>query len=190
MRNNKKTLAVVISSTREGRFAPTVAKWFVGWARRDEELEVDVIDLAEISLPAVYPQEFSASAKAYAKRIDAADAFVVVVPEYNHGYPASLKQAIDFAHSEWNAKPVGFVSYGGRSGGIRAVEQLRQVFAELHCVTVRSGVSLHNAWQCFDDDGAPCEPDGIEEAARVMLDEIKWWADAVSAARQIRPFPA
>ncbi len=68
---------------------------------------------------------------------------VVVTPEYNHGYPASLKQAIDIPHAEWQRKAVGFVSYGGLAGGMRAVEQLRQVFAELHCTTVRETVSFH-----------------------------------------------
>ncbi len=71
-----------------------------------------------------------------------ADAFLVVTPEYNHGYPAALKELIDSVYEPWHAKPVAFVSYGGASGGIRAVEQLRQVFAELHAVTLRDGVQL------------------------------------------------
>lgn len=90
-------------------------------------MALDVIDLADFDLPAVYPRQPGPAAKAFIKRIGRADAFVVVTPEYNHGYPASVKQAIDLPHAEWQRKPVGFVSYGGLAGGVRAVEQLRQV---------------------------------------------------------------
>ena len=130
-------LAVIVGSTREGRFAPTVANWFVDQARTRADIDIDVIDLADARPAAVYPASARDAVDAYAERIDRADGFVVVTPEYNHGYPASLKQAIDLAHHEWRAKPVAFVSYGGMAGGLRAVEQLRQVFAELHATTVR-----------------------------------------------------
>jgi NAD(P)H-dependent FMN reductase len=85
---------------------------------------------------------------------------VVVTPEYNHGYTAALKQLIDAVKAEWVAKPVGFVSYGGVSGGLRAVEQLRLVFAELHAVTIRDGVSFAMAWNRFDEAGEPVDPRG------------------------------
>ena len=74
---------------------------------------------------------------------------MIVTPEYNHSFPASLKNTIDWFDSEWHAKPVGFVSYGGMAGGQRAVEHLRQVFAELHAVTVRDTLSFHMAWERF-----------------------------------------
>src|SRR3712207_2840161 len=106
-------VAVIVGSTREGRFGPVVAKWFVGQAQQRADMAIDVIDLADIDAPAVYPQHPSVAIEAYLARIDRADAFVVVTPEYNHGYPASLKQAIDLAYREWRAKPVAFVSYGG-----------------------------------------------------------------------------
>ena len=88
-------------------------------------------------------------------RLAAADAFVVVTPEYNHSYPAPVKTLIDWHFTEWQAKPVGFVSYGGMSGGLRAVEHLRGVFAELHAVTVRDTVSFHGAWDRFGPDAPP-----------------------------------
>jgi NAD(P)H-dependent FMN reductase len=115
---------------------------------------------------------------------------VVVTPEYNHGYPASLKQAIDLGGREWWAKPVAFVSYGGISGGLRAVEQLRQVFAELHAVTVRDTVSFHGAHGCFDDSGSPRDPSGRNAAAKTMLDQLAWWAYALRDARAVRPYAA
>jgi NAD(P)H-dependent FMN reductase len=181
---------VIIGSTREGRFGPTVARWFAGVAGRRPDVRVDLIDLAEANLPAVYPRQPDPTTRAFIERVEVADAFVVVTPEYNHGYPASLKQAIDLPHRQWRAKPVGFVSYGGMSGGFRAVEQLRQVFAELHAVTMRDTVSFHNFWDGFDPDGQPLDRAGAEAAATAMLDQLVWWALALRAARTARPYAA
>lgn len=182
-------VAVIVGSTREGRFGPTVARWFTAQARQRDDMAVDVIDLADAGLPAVFPAEPGDAVRAYTRRIDAADAFVVVTPEYNHGYPASLKQAIDLAHDEWHAKPVAFVSYGGMAGGLRSVEQLRQVFAELHATTVRDTVSFHQAWAQFDADGQPRDP-ASGNAAKRMLDQLAWWARALRDARARDPYAA
>ena len=98
-----------------------------------------------------------------------ADAFVVVTPEYNHGYPAPLKELIDSVNAEWQAKPVAFVSYGGVSGGLRAVEQLRLVFAELHAVTIRDSVSFPGAWEQFDESGVLRNPERLTEIWTLCL---------------------
>lgn len=183
-------LALIVGSTREGRFGATVGRWFAAEARRRPDIELEVLDLADVDLPAVHPRSATPAVDAFAERIDRADAFVVVTPEYNHGYPASLKHAIDLVHDEWQAKPVGFVSYGGISGGLRAVEQLRQVFAELHATTVRDSVVFPMVWNLFDDDGRPYAPEGCSAAAKVMLDQLAWWAAALRTARTERPYAA
>jgi NAD(P)H-dependent FMN reductase len=176
-------LAVIVGSNREGRFGGTVADWIVGQARQRDDLTIDVIDLAAVDLPMVYPQHPGPAVQDYIGRIDDADAFVVVTPEYNHGYPAALKQAIDLPRSEWRRKPVAFVSYGGVGGGLRAVEQLRGVFAELHAVTMRDSVSFHMAWELFDDSGTLRQPARSNAAATTMLDHLTWWAAALRTAR-------
>ena len=176
-------LAVIVGSTREGRFGHRVGAWAAAEARQRPEWLVDVIDLADIDLPAVLPARHSPEIADYADRIGRADGFVVVTPEYNHSYPASLKQAIDVVHSPWRRKPVGFVSYGGLSGGLRAVEHLRPVFAELHATTIRETVSLHRFPELFDEAGALRDPAGPAAAAKVMLDDLAWWATALRAAR-------
>ncbi len=177
-------VAVIIGSTREGRFGDTVARWFASVLRRRLDMDLDLIDLADVALPAVYPSRPDARAESYIQRIGGADAFVVVTPEYNHGYPASLKQAIDLPRGEWGRKAVAFVSYGGMSGGLRAVEQLRQVFAELHAVTVRDTVSFHHVWGLFDDDGEPIDVARCTAAAAAMLDQLAWWGSALRRARR------
>lgn len=190
-------LGVIVGSIREGRFAPVVTRWFVGRAEQRRDLTVDVIDLAEGPQAAARQahsppagEDNSEEDGGFAARVSAADAFVVVTPEYNHAYPGSLKLAIDSAHREWHAKPVGFVCYGGVSGGLRAVERLRAVFAELHAVTIRETVSFHMAAAQFDEHGRPREPEAVNEAARVLLDQLGWWAHTLRNARAARPYPA
>jgi NAD(P)H-dependent FMN reductase len=188
-------VAVIVGSVREGRFGPVVADWLAGVAGEQGGFEVDVVDLAEPDLPLAFPAFGTTPAAAIvaevgkvAPRLAAADAFVVVTPEYNHSYPASLKNAIDWHRDEWQAKPVAFVSYGGMSGGLRAVEHLRAVFAELHAVTIRETVSFHGAHTRFGPDGLP-KDDGAAVAAKAMLGQLAWWARSLTEAKAVRPYP-
>ncbi|MET9544894.1 NAD(P)H-dependent oxidoreductase [Streptomyces sp. NPDC006627] len=189
-RGERLKVAVIVASTREGRFAPTVARWFTGLVSRRDDLDVDVIDLAEARLPDGLSEQRGPEVAGITPRLEAADAFVVVTPEYNHSFPATLKTAIDWHYAEWRAKPVGFVSYGGMAGGLRAVEQLRQVFAELHAVTVRDTVSFHGVWSCFDESGKLSDPTGPESAAKTMLDQLAWWGHTLRDGKTVRPYAA
>lgn len=173
-------IAVIIGSTREGRFGPIVADWFRDQAAAHPEIVPDLVDLAD----------FEGHGPDLADRLGAADGFVVVTPEYNHSYPAALKQAIDSVHAQWQAKPVAFVSYGGISGGLRAVEHLRPVFAELHTVTIRETVSFAGAWSLFDESGRLRDPSAAEAAAKLQLDQLLWWARALRQARDAHPYAA
>jgi len=164
-----------------------VARWFVEQAV-ERDLKIDLIDLREI--PLSLGLEATDDVRAFAARIDVADAVVMITPEYNHGYPATLKLAIDSVREEWYAKPVGFVSYGGLSGGLRAIEQLRLVCAELHMVSLRDSVSLHNARGQFDQNGRLRQPDAANAAAARLLDRLIWWAAALREARAARPYGA
>jgi NAD(P)H-dependent FMN reductase len=182
------SVAVIIGSTREGRVGDAVAGWFSGQARRRADIEVSVIDLADFEFPNSYPDAVTPQMAEFTGRIDRADAFVIVTPEYNRSFPASLKQAIDFAYDEWQAKPVGFVSYGHRSEGMYAVEQLRSVFTELHTVTMRNGVGFNLLDGGFDDSGRPRDPEGPEPAVTTLLDQLSWWGYALRDARANRRY--
>ncbi|WP_333737466.1 NADPH-dependent FMN reductase [Streptomyces sp. IBSBF 2806] len=186
--------AVIIGSTRDGRFGPVVADWIAGHIAQREDMAADLVDLVETPLPTVFPafgqapsDEVVAQLGAVSPRLARADAFVIVTPEYNHSFPASLKNAVDWHNEQWHAKPVGFVSYGGLSGGLRAVEQLRVVLAELHAVTIRNTVSFHNYGEVFGADGRPTDP-GCDVAAKAMLDQLTWWGQALRDARRVRPY--
>ncbi|MFE2043497.1 NADPH-dependent FMN reductase [Streptomyces sp. NPDC059477] len=181
---------VVVGSNRHGRFGPVVADWLLDRIHAHEELSPQVVDVAEVPLPMTMnptPQATAALADV-TPRLAAADAFVVLTPEYNHSFPAGLKNLIDWHYGEWRAKPVALVSYGGRSGGLRAVEQLRQVFAELHAVTLRDTVSFHHAGAAFDDAGRLKDPATSDAAAKAMLDQLVWWGRTLKEGRERRPY--
>ncbi|MEU3183184.1 NAD(P)H-dependent oxidoreductase [Streptomyces sp. NPDC006923] len=185
-------LAVILGSNREGRFGPVIADWFLSRTAERTDFTTELIDLAGTDLPTALSFDPGPAVRAelakVTSRLADADAFVLLTPEYNHSFPAGVKSLIDWHYSEWQAKPVGFVSYGGISGGLRAVEQLRQVFAELHAVTVRDTVSFQNARATFDDGGRPKDPTGCDAAAKAMLDQLAWWGLALREAKTIRPY--
>ncbi|MBY8872365.1 NAD(P)H-dependent oxidoreductase [Micromonospora sp. PLK6-60] len=177
-------LAVIVGSTREGRLGDRVVRWFVDQARRRDDLAVSVVDLAGYDFPVRYPAEPTPAIRSFVGQVGRAEAFVLVTPEYNHSFPASLKQAIDYAYDEWQAKPVGFVSYGCRSVGRYAVDQLRTVFTALHAVTVRDTVGVD---LLADPPGAQAQ-EQLRQDARVLLDELCWWGLALREGRAARPY--
>ena len=156
-----------------------MASWVADRAREHGAFEVEVTDLAEIEIPLVLPSESPkmagdayprpAGMAACTARLAAADAFVLVTPEYNHSYPASLKAAIDWHFTQWKAKPVAFVSYGGAAGGRHAVLHLENVLTELHAVTIREGLAFPSYWANFEH-GQPLDPQA-PEYAKVMLEQ-------------------
>jgi NAD(P)H-dependent FMN reductase len=169
-------VGIVYGSTRPGRFCDTVARWAAAQIAARGNFALEIIDPA------------SSDSATLKQQIAACDAFVVVTPEYNHGYPAPLKALIDSIGAEWHAKPVAFISYGGISGGLRAVEQLRLVFAELHAVTIRDSVSFAGAWEQFDSNGSLRNPERAERSLDAMLRRLHWWAIALAHARGIWPY--
>lgn len=180
-------LTIILGSAREGRYCDTVFRWVLAEIGSSTDFVVDVIDPASLDLGSLGRGNGGESVAALRQRIDEADAFLVVTPEYNHGYPAALKAVIDSAYIEWQAKPVAFISYGGISGGLRAVEQLRLVFAELHAVTLRDSVSFPIPWRRFGANGLA---DAHEErkALDMLLARLLWWSHTLRRARLAAPY--
>ncbi len=176
-------LAVIYGSHRQGRRCDTVAAWIEAQIDADGRFRRARIDPAQLDLPPWHPNGNGHGVAALRRQIGAADGFVVVTPEYNHGYPAALKHLVDCADDEWRIKPVAFVSYGGRSGGRHAVEQLRQVFSSLGAITVPETVAFDQVWQRFDGDGRLLDPDGWQAAANVLLDRLEGWSQLLQRAR-------
>ena len=183
-------LTIIIGSTRPGRSGAAIAKWFAARAKDHGGFDVAVVDLAEIGLPLLdepnHPrlrQYTRQHAKDWSAIIDAADAFVFVTPEYNNGYPAALKNAIDYLHHEWRNKPVGFVSYGGVAAGTRAVQQLKQVVTALRMLPVYDSVNIPFHAQFFTG-GVFRSNEVMDKASDTMLDEL---VRTEAALRPLRP---
>jgi NAD(P)H-dependent FMN reductase len=172
-------LLVIIGSTRPGRAGAPIAEWFIGRAKDHGGFDVNVADLAEINLPLLdepnHPrlrQYQNQHTKDWSAIVEAADAIVIVTPEYNYGYPAAVKNAIDYLHKEWAYKPVGFVSYGGIAAGTRAVQQLKQVVTTLRMLPVFESVNIPFHTQFIDEDDVVRANEIMEQAADAMLDEL------------------
>ncbi|HET9801648.1 MAG TPA: NAD(P)H-dependent oxidoreductase [Candidatus Acidoferrum sp.] len=187
--NHKLKIAVIYGSTRAGRLCDKIASWAAAQISARPEFELDLVDPASQSA-AHNPSGHAIAPEWLSLHLGEADAFLVVTPEYNHGYPAALKSLIDSAGPEWHAKPVAFVSYGGISGGIRAAEQLRQVFAEMHAVTIRDSVTFSMAWEQFDEAGQLKHPARAERQMKTVLNRLAWWATALREARNKTPYAA
>jgi NAD(P)H-dependent FMN reductase len=173
------TLMIVIASTRPGRIGLPVAQWFEAQAREHGAFEIEVADLAEIDLPFMdepaHPrlkQYTKAHTRRWSAQVEAADAFAFVMPEYNYGFTAPLKNAIDFLHDEWKYKPVGLVSYGGVSAGTRAAQMLKQVVTTLKMTPLPEAVSIPFVSQFVDDDGVIQPNPTMQQSASAMLDEL------------------
>jgi NAD(P)H-dependent FMN reductase len=188
---------IVIASTRPGRAGLPVGQWIEHEARLNGGFEVVVTDLAELNLPFLdepnHPrlhQYTHQHTKDWSAKVDACDAFIFVTPEYNHSMNAPLKNALDYLCQEWQYKPVAFVSYGGVSGGTRAVQVIKQVVAALKMVAVYEAVNIPFVHQYIDEERnfQPSEP--AQRAVPVMLNELHRWAVALKPMRTHTAHPA
>jgi len=182
---------LIIASTRPGRLAPTVAHWFTDSVKAEADRrgwDFDVADLAEIALPFLDEPEHPSAGnyvhehtRAWSHRVAAADAFVVVTPEYNYGMPAVLKNALDFLYHEWAWKPVAFISYGNTSAGTRSVQMTKQVVTTLRMVPIGATIALRIA-DAFSGQHVDSNPD-LDQAASQLFDEL---TRVATTLRQLR----
>ncbi len=172
---------IINGSVREGRRADTVQAWVVGVLNQDTELMLDVVDLKELDLPffneALNPSDANGQFKnpkgtAWAARVAAADAFLFITPEYNHGPSAVLKNAIDWVYDGWLNKPIGFVSYGGVAGGTRAVQQLLQNVLHVKMFPISANVAIPNISTAFDEHVKPNFP-SLDDNLHKSVADIK-----------------
>lgn len=183
-------LKIILASTRQGRKGPAVAQWITSVAKADTRFETELVDLKEVNLPFLdepnHPrlrQYTHAHTKAWSALIDGADAFIFVMPEYNYGYCAPLKNALDFVFWEWHHKPVGLVSYGGVSGGLRGTQLLKPVLTALQ-LTIAGEMPIPFFAKFIDDAGVFKPNDVLEKAAPKMLDGLAKWAEVLGPLRE------
>lgn len=185
-------LQVITASTRPSRRGPLVAAWFGEQARNYGKFNVEMIDLAEMNLPVFdepnHPrkQEYvHEHTKAWSETIQRGDAFVFVTPEYNYVTPSSLLNAITYLHNEWSYKPLGYVTYGGVSGGSRGAQVTRQVMLAFKTMSIPQAVTIPFFSKHISEDGKSFDPGEVQEKASVaMLDELLKWAEALKPMRE------
>lgn len=196
MEENTLNLLVILGSNRPGRIGERVAEWVLKSLEAFPQFTVDFADLGQmdlgLSLSANHPRTgiYEGGARELASKLDDADVFIIVTPEYNHGYPAILKHAIDSIYAEWFAKAGAIVSYGAASAGLRASEQLRQVMAELRTHITRNGIALSGASQKIDETGTWVSTEDMVPAFKSVVDELYWWGSALKTARLTAAYPA
>jgi NAD(P)H-dependent FMN reductase len=187
-------IAVILGSTRPGRFADKPGRWIFDEVKKRKGVTAELLDLRDYPMPyydqpaspAWLPEGFGPDVvKAWTHKIAEADGFIMIAPEYNRGYTAVLKNALDWVYKDWNNKPVGFLAYGS-VGGARAVEQLRLVAIELQMAPVRQGVhlpvdlflALREAETVEASRFAP-----VQQQADTMIDQVLLWAEAMKSVR-------
>lgn len=187
---------VIVGSTRQNRLSEKPAQWIYEHAKTKPDLEVELLDLRDYQLPLVdepiAPLHLQAKysderVQRWSNKIAEADGYIVVSPEYNHGYPAVLKNAFDVLYPEWNNKAIGFVSYG-TLGGARVVEQLKQVAVELQMAPIQRALHVPGpilAALMKPQEGEPSNPFApITWLADGFLEQLLWWAQALKVARE------
>jgi len=190
----KLKIKIIIGSTRQNRFSDKPAEWIFQEAKDRKEVEAEILDLRDFPMPfysepvspAKSPGQYGNEVvERWAGKIKEGDGFLIVAPEYNHGYPAVLKNALDHLYLEWNNKPIGFISYGG-VGGARAVEQLRQVVIELSMMPIRDSIHILAFWDLLDEQGNLKENAFVplKKKADNFLNQMVRWTVILKKARE------
>ena len=186
-------LNVVVCSTRPGRVGLSIGRWLDAYAKAHGGFEVELVDLADFALPVFDEPEHPRleryvhdHTRRWSRSVDAADAFVFVMPEYNHAPPAAWLNAMTFLVREWQYKPVAFVSYGAASGGVRGVQIARQIVTTFRMVPILEGIALPWVARQFED-GRLTVPEDTAVAGQAMLGELLRWARLLPALRTPRP---
>lgn len=186
-------LKIITSTTRPGRKGVLVANWITALARQTGKFNVELLDLAVINLPLMdepnhprlgqYQHEHT---KRWSATINAADAFIIVLSEYNFGFPAPIKNAIDYLFREWMYKPVAFVSYGGISGGLRSTQMLKQVVSALHMMPLTDAVSIPFFFKFINDKNEFNPEEIILTSAQTVLAELERYCEASKILRGVK----
>jgi NAD(P)H-dependent FMN reductase len=183
-------LMIVLGSVRRGRVGLPIAEWALRRAEIDGRFHIDFVDLADLALPFMdepnhprlrqYTRDYT---KEWSSRVDAADAFLFVFPEYNHSYSPAIKNAIDYLHAEWARKPIGFINWGGNSGGTRAQAALRPVVASLGMVMTQGNIEINMPWDQIE--GSVFDP--TEQQSAVLQAQFDDMLTLIAALRSPRP---
>ena len=183
-------IGIITGSTRQNRKSLKIATKLKKWADKRGDAEYELVDLADFNLPmynepiaALYSQDYQApEARSWSEKIDSLDGFIFVVPEYNHGIPSVLKNAIDYLYHEYTDKVAGIVSYGSL-GGTRAAESLRLILAGFQIATISTSLSLSIRTD-FDSEEQFTPADLHEGIFNKLVDRLLSWGEPLKIIRE------
>ncbi len=182
-------IAVILGSTRPQRAGKGIAQWFMKQTESYSDAQFDLIDLQEVNLPfldepvpPLMQQYQNEHTKQWSKTISSYDGYIVITPEYNHSFPAVLKNAFDYIYHEWAKKPMAIVSYGASAGGARAAEQLRLVAIELQMAPIREQILIPQVWSAVEN--GVVKADHLLGDLPKMMNEMIWWANTLKKGRE------
>lgn len=183
-------LKIITSTTREGRKGTSIAAWITERAKQVENFNVELLDLAQLNLPLMdepnhprlqqYQHEHT---KKWSETISSADGFIIVLAEYNYSFPAPIKNAIDYLFNEWKYKPVGLVSYGGVSAGLRASQMIKQVLTAVSMMPLAEQVAIPFFPKFINDEEQFVPDEMIGNSAGIMLHQLEKWMAALKPMR-------
>jgi NAD(P)H-dependent FMN reductase len=187
-------ISVIVGSTREGRFSEKPARWILQHLKQRDDVDARLLDLRDFPMP-FFDQPLTPAmpgrpafehevVRKWTAAIAQSDGFVFVTPEYNFGPAAVLKNAIDWVYPEWHRKPASFVSYGS-AGGVRSVQQLREIMIELQIAPIRSAVHIPVAtlWAHYKGGDVDAGLAELAGPATNMIDDLLWWTETLKTAR-------
>jgi NAD(P)H-dependent FMN reductase len=180
-------IAVLLGTVREGRQSEHVAR-FILQRLKARSVDASLVDPAtlwfgDLAHKALDAETATGAKLDFIRAMTQADGFVIVTPEYNYSFPGALKNLLDVTHKPWNRKPFGLVGAGGVSGGLRAIDSLRQVITGLAAITVPAHVPVQSVGKTFGPDGPLVDVEAWTNRIDRFLDEVLWYAEALKAAR-------
>lgn len=187
----KFSLKVIIASTRNERKGEAVANWFFEKVKAHASFDVEVLDLKKINLPMLdepnHPKLKNYQylhTKQWSEKISGADAFVLVIPEYNYGVPPALVNAIDYLFEEWNYKPAGLLSYGGISGGLRSAQMAKLILTTVKLVPLTEAISIPFFAKKINSEELFISDDSIDNSYEIMMAELVKWTVGLKYMRE------
>lgn len=177
-------IPVILGTARQGRRSENAARFVLGEVKKRPEIKTELVDVRDFRLAATDNSEESETAKKFEKVVSRADGFIIVSPEYNHGYPGELKMMLDLLYEQYARKPIAICGTGGGMGGARMVEQLRLVAIEFHMVPIQPAVYFSNIKTLFDERGDLREKEKYAERIKKLVDELIWYARVLRAGRE------